>query len=48
MAQLDEQPPGDELDEQPPGDQEVAGSAPPGRPHSFMEIYHGICSTVIL
>ena len=30
------------------GDQEVAGSTPSGRQHSFVEIDHEIFSTVIL
>ena len=37
-----------QLDAHPTGDQEVAGSTPPGRQHSFMEINHEIFSTVIL
>ena len=32
----------------PTGDQEVAGSTPAGRQHSFVEIDHEIFSTVIL
>ena len=36
------------LDARPTGDQEVAGSIPSGRQHSFMEIDHEILSTVIL
>ena len=32
----------------PTGDQEVAGSTPRGRQHSFVEIDHEIFSTVIL
>ena len=36
------------LDARPTGDQEVAGSTPPGRQHSFMEIDHEIFSTVVL
>ena len=37
-----------QLDARPTEDQEVAGSTPPGRQHSFMEIDHEIFSTVIL
>ena len=36
-----------QLDARLTGDQEVAGSAPPQRQHSFMEIDHEITSTVI-
>ena len=36
-----------QLDPRPTGDQEVAGSTPPGRQHSFVEIDHEIFSTVI-
>ena len=32
----------------PTGDQEIAGSTPRGRQHSFVEIDHEIFSTVIL
>ena len=37
-----------QLDARPTGDQEVAGSTPPGRQHSFVEIDREIFSTVIL
>ena len=37
-----------QLDARPTGNQEVAGSTPPGRQHSFVEIDHEIFSTVIL
>ena len=37
-----------QLDARPTGDQEVAGSTPAGRQHSFVEIDHEIYSTVIL
>ena len=37
-----------QLDARPIGDQEVAGSTPPGRQHSFVEIDHEIFSTAIL
>ena len=37
-----------QLDARPTGDQEVAGSTPPGRQHSFLEIDHEMFSTVIL
>ena len=37
-----------QLDARPTGDQEVAGSTPPDRQHSFVEIDHGLFSTVIL
>ena len=37
-----------QLDARPTGDQEVAGSIPPDRQHSFVEIGHEIISTVIL
>ena len=37
-----------QLDARSTGDQEVAGSSPPGRQHSFMDIDHEIFSTVIL
>ena len=36
------------MDARPTGDQEVAGSTPPSRQHSFVEIDHEIFSTVIL
>ena len=42
-------PPSDaQLDAHPTGDQEVVGSTPPGRQHSFVEIDHGLFSMVIL
>ena len=37
-----------QLDAHLTGDQEVAGSTPPGRQHSFPEIDHEIFSTVLL
>ena len=37
-----------QLHARPTGDQEVAGSTPPGRQHSFVETDHEIFSTVIL
>ena len=37
-----------QLDARPAGDEEVAGSPPPGRQHSFVETDHEIFSTVIL
>ena len=37
-----------QFDESPTSDQEVAGSAPSGRQHSFVEIDHELFSTVIL
>ena len=37
-----------QLDARPTGDQEVAGSTPLGRQHSFMEIDREIFSTVML
>ena len=37
-----------QLDAHPTGDQEVAGSVPPDRQHSFVEIDHEIFSGVIL
>ena len=37
-----------QLDARPTGDQEIVGSTPPGRQHSFVEIDHEIFSTVIL
>ena len=37
-----------QLDARPTGDQEVAGSTPLGRQHSFVENDHEIFSTVIL
>ena len=37
-----------QLDARPTGDQEVVGSTPPGRQHSFVEIDHKLFSTVIL
>ena len=37
-----------QLDARPTGDQEVAGSTPAERQHSFVEIDHEIFSTVIL
>ena len=37
-----------QLDAHPTGDQEVAGSVPPDRQHSFVEIDHEIFSRVIL
>ena len=37
-----------QLDARPTGDQEVAGSPPPGRQHSFIEIDHEIFPMVIL
>ena len=37
-----------QLDARPIGDQEIAGSTPPSRQHSFVEIDHEIFSTVIL
>ena len=37
-----------QLDARPTGEQEVTGSTPPGRQHSFVEIDHEIFSTVIL
>ena len=37
-----------QLDARPTGDQEIAGSTPSGRQHSFMEIDHKIFSMVIL
>ena len=40
--------PRNNLDMRPTGDQEVAGSAPPGRQHFFMEIDHELFSTNIL
>ena len=36
------------LDARQTGDQEVAGSTPPGRQHSFVEINHEIFSKVIV
>ena len=37
-----------QLDARPTGDQEVAGSTPPGRQHSFVKIDHEMFSMVIL
>ena len=37
-----------QLDAHPTGDQKVAGSVPPDRQHSFVEIDHEIFSRVIL
>ena len=37
-----------QLDAHPTGDQEVAGSVPPDRQHSFVEIDHEIFFRVIL
>ena len=37
-----------QLDARPTDVQEVAGSIPPGRQHSFVEIDHEIFSTIIL
>ena len=37
-----------QLDAHPTGDQEVAGSVPPDRQHSFVETDHEIFSRVIL
>ena len=37
-----------QLDPIPTGDEEVAGSTPPGRQWSFVEIDHEIFSTVVL
>ena len=37
-----------QLDARPTGDQEIAGSSPPGRQYSFVEIDNEIFSTVIL
>ena len=37
-----------QLDARPTGDQEVAGSTPPDRQHSFVNIDREIFSTVIL
>ena len=36
-----------QLDARPTGDKEIAGSTPPGRQHSFVEIDHVIFSTII-
>ena len=37
-----------QFDVRPTGDQEIAGSFPPGRQHSFVEIYHELFCTFIL